>query len=102
LRSWLFKEAGTVFFEVDTGADGQIQAAVLTTSLGMRSDGLRLSDRLDSYQLKLLDAAAHNGDITLAALDSMQPWLASEFLEYSKGMVNGRYGVFDARSCAAI
>jgi len=46
----------------------------------MRSDGLRLSDRLDSYQLKLLDAAAHNGDITLAALDSMQPWLASEFL----------------------
>lgn len=75
-----FKEAGTVFFEVDTGADGQIQAAVLTTSLGMRSDGLRLSDRLDSYQLKLLDAAAHNGEITLAALDSMQPWLASEFL----------------------
>jgi len=65
-----FKEAGTVFFEVDTGTDGQIQAAVLTTSLGMRSDGLRLSDRLDSYQLKLLDAAAHNGDITLAALDS--------------------------------
>ena len=76
-----FKEAGTVFFEVDTGTDGQIQAAVLTTSLGMRSDGLRLSDRLDSYQLKLLDAAAHNGDITLAALDSMQPWLASESSE---------------------
>jgi len=75
-----FKESGTVFFEVDSGPDGQIQAAVLTTSLGMRQDGLRLSDGLDSYQLKLLDAAAHNGDLTLAALDSMKPWLASEFL----------------------
>lgn len=75
-----FKESGTVFFEVDTGSDGQIQAAVLTTSLGMRQDGLRLSDGLDSYQLKLLDAAAHNGKLSLAALDSMKPWLASEFL----------------------
>jgi len=75
-----FKEAGTIFFEVDTGTDGQIQAAVLTTSLGMRQDGLRLSDNLDSYQLKLLDAAAHNGKLSIAALDSMKPWLASEFL----------------------
>lgn len=75
-----FKEAGTVFFEVDTGSDGQVQAAVLTTSLGMRQDGLRLSDNLDSYQLKLLDAASHNGKLSLAALDSMKPWLASEFL----------------------
>lgn len=75
-----FKEAGTIFFEVDTGPDGQVQAAVLTTSLGMRQDGLRLSDSLDSYQLKLLDAASHNGNISLAALDSMKPWLASEFL----------------------
>ena len=63
-----FDEAGTIFFEVDTGSDGQIQAAVLTTSLGMRQDGLRLSDSLDSYQLKLLDAASHNGNISLAAL----------------------------------
>ncbi|MEP3890065.1 MAG: TraB/GumN family protein [Hellea sp.] len=75
-----FKESGTVFFEVDTGRDGQIEAAVLMTSLGMRKDGLRLSDGLDSYQLKLLDAAAHNGDLTIASLDSMKPWLASEFL----------------------
>ncbi len=75
-----FGEAGTVYFEVDTGTQGQIQASLLTQSLGMRSDGLRLSDGLDSYQLKLLDAAAHNGNITLAALDSMKPWLASEFL----------------------
>ena len=75
-----FGQAGTVFFEVDTGTQGQIQASLLTQNLGMRSDGLRLSDSLDSYQLKLLDAAAHNGNITLAALDSMKPWLASEFL----------------------
>jgi len=85
--SWLkddvrdaFGKAGTVYFEVDTGRQGQIEASVLTQSLGMRSDGRRLSDNLDSYQLKLLDAAAHNGDIPLAALDSMKPWLASEFL----------------------
>lgn len=75
-----FKEAGTVFFEVDSGTDAQAEATVLATSLGMRKDGLRLSDGLDSYQLKLLDAAAHNGELSLAALDSMKPWLASEFL----------------------
>lgn len=75
-----FREAGTVYFEVDTGTQGQIEASILTQNLGMRSDGLRLSDSLDSYQLKLLDAAAHNGNLTLAALDSMKPWLASEFL----------------------
>lgn len=75
-----FDAAGTVYFEVDTGTQGQIQASVLMQSLGMRADGTRLSDMLDSYQLKLLDAAAHNGKISLAALDSMHPWLASEFL----------------------
>jgi len=75
-----FKEAGTVFFELDSGTDAQAEATVLATSLGMRKDGLRLSDGLDSYQLKLLDAAAHNGELSLAALDSMKPWLASEFL----------------------
>ena len=75
-----FDAAGTIYFEVDTGTQGQIQASVLTQSLGMRADGSRLSDMLDSYQLKLLDAAAHNGKLSLAALDSMHPWLANEFL----------------------
>ena len=75
-----FKDSGTIFFEVDSGTDAQVEATVLATSLGMRKDGLRLSGSLDSYQLKLLDAAAHNGKLTVAALDSMKPWLASEFL----------------------
>jgi len=75
-----FAEAGTVFFEIDTGREAQIDALVLTTSLGMRQDGRRLSDGLDSYQLKLLEAAAHNGKLSLARLDGMKPWLASEFL----------------------
>jgi len=78
-----FQEAGTVFFEVDTGPDGQIAAAVLTTSLGMRSDGLRLSDGLDNYQRNLLEAAANNGNLTIASLDAMKPWLATEFLSFS-------------------
>jgi uncharacterized protein YbaP (TraB family) len=78
-----FDEAGTIFFEVDTGPDTQVEATVLTTSLGLRSDGLRLSDRLDNYQLNLLEAAANNGDLTIAALDGMQPWLASEFLTFA-------------------
>lgn len=75
-----FRESGTVFFEIDTGPSAQIQASVLTQSLGFRSDGLRLSGQLDSYQLKLLDAAANNGGLPLATLDNMEPWLASEFL----------------------
>ncbi len=78
-----FSEAGTIFFEVDTGEKGQIEAAILTTQLGLRGDGMRLSDELDTYQLKLLEAVANNGDLTVAALDSMKPWLASEYLAFA-------------------
>ena len=85
----IFRDAGTVFFEIDTGPEAQIQATVMTQSLGFRTDGLRLSDQLDSYQLKLLDAASHNGDIALATLDTMKPWLASEFLTIAAAAQNG-------------
>ncbi|GGX72070.1 hypothetical protein GCM10011309_22920 [Litorimonas cladophorae] len=78
-----FDNAGTIFFEVDTGPRGQIDATVLTTSLGLRNDGLRLSDRLDNYQLNLLEAAANNGGLTIASLDGMKPWLAAEFLTFA-------------------
>lgn len=76
----VMREAGTVFFEVDTTERGRIDATVISAQLGFRQDGLRLADSLDNYQLKLLDAVAHNGNIPLATLDSMKPWLASEFL----------------------
>jgi len=78
-----FAESGTIFFEVDTGPESQVEATVLTTSLGLRSDGLRLSERLDNYQLNLMEAAANNGNLTIAALDGMQPWLASEYLTFA-------------------
>ena len=78
-----FAKAGTLFFEVDTSSNGQIEATVLTTSLGLRRDGLRLSDRLDNYQLNLMEAAVNNGDLTIAALDAMQPWLAAEYLMFA-------------------
>ena len=78
-----FADSGTIFFEVDTGPESQVQGTVLTTSLGLRSDGLRLSDRLDNYQLNLMEAAANNGDLTIAALDGMQPWLAAEYLTFA-------------------
>ncbi len=78
-----FNESGTIFFEVDTGPQGQIDATVLTTSLGLRTDGLRLSDRLDNYQRNLMEAAANNGNLTIAALDGMEPWLASEYLAFA-------------------
>jgi len=78
-----FNEAGTVFFEVDTGPDGQIEATVLTTELGLRDDGRRLMHELDNYQRVLMEAASTNGNLTIAALDSMRPWLASEFLTFS-------------------
>lgn len=85
----IFRTAGTVFFEIDTGPKAQIDAVVMTQSLGFRTDGLRLSDQLDSYQLKLLDAAANNGDISLASLDTMKPWLASEFLTVAAAVNSG-------------
>jgi uncharacterized protein YbaP (TraB family) len=78
-----FDEAGTIFFEVDTGPESQVDATVLTTSLGLRSDGARLSETLDNYQRNLMEAAVNNGDLTIAALDAMQPWLASEYLTFA-------------------
>lgn len=78
-----FSKSGTIFFEVDTGPKGQVDATVLTTSWGLRNDGTRLSDRLDNYQLNLMEAAANNGDLTIAALDGMQPWLAAEYLMFA-------------------
>ena len=78
-----FDAAGTIFFEVDTGSSGRIDATMLTTKLGLRNDGLRLTGQLDNYQRNLMEAAANNGDITIAALDGMQPWLASEYLIFA-------------------
>lgn len=75
-----FRSAGTVFFEVDTGTNAQSTAAVMTQSLGFNTGGRRLRDSLDSYQLKLLEAAANNSAIPIETLDSLQPWLASELL----------------------
>jgi len=77
-----FDEAGTIFFEVDTGGQGQVDATVLTTRLGLRNDGRRLTEQLDNYQRILMEAAANNGDITIATLDAMQPWLAAEYLTF--------------------
>jgi len=79
----VMQKAGTVYFEVDTTEKGRINATVLSAQLGFRKDGLRLADSLDNYQLKLLDAVANNGNIPLASLDSMKPWLASEYLTFT-------------------
>ncbi len=91
-----FDAAGTVFFEVDTGTSGKIDATVLTTRLGLRNDGLRLTDRLDNYQRNLMEAAANNGDLTIAALDGMQPWLASEYLTFAAAQNVGLSGELSA------
>lgn len=84
-----FAEAGTVFFEADNQGAAEIRAQTLATRLGLRSDGLRLTDTLDNYQSKLLEAVANNGNLSLAALDSMQPWLAGEFLTLSAARAEG-------------
>ena len=78
-----FSEAGTVFFEVDTSPERRVDGTVLTTELGLRSDGTRLSDRLDNFQKNVMEAAVNNGDLTIAALEGMQPWLASEYLTFA-------------------
>lgn len=86
-KSWLrddvkdvFDESGTVFFEADSGRRGQIKATVLTQSLGFYSNGIRLTDKFDRYQLRLLEAAALSSNTPLAALQNMKPWLAAEIL----------------------
>ncbi len=76
----VFSEAGTVFFEADSDGTAGARAQALVTRRGMRMDGLRLSDQLDDYQAKLLEAVSNNGGIPLAQLDALQPWLATELL----------------------
>ena len=78
-----FAEAGTVFFEADSRGPEGLKAEALATQLGLRRDGLRLTDSLDDYQAKLLEAVSNNGSIPLASLDAMQPWLAAEYLTLS-------------------
>jgi uncharacterized protein YbaP (TraB family) len=86
-KSWLrddvkevFDKSGTVFFEADSGREGQIEATVLTQSLGFYTNGARLTDKFDRYQLRLLEAAALSSETPLAALQNMKPWLAAEIL----------------------
>ncbi len=76
----VFDEAGTVFFELDNSGQANLDIVILTQQLGLLSGGNQLSERLDPYQLKLLEAVCHNGDVPLAVLDTMKPWLASEML----------------------
>ena len=84
-----FAEAGTVFFEADNRGAGAVRAERLTAELGLRRDGRRLTDDLDDYQAKLLEAVSNNGGIPLASLDAMQPWLASEYLTISAARAGG-------------
>ncbi|WP_298915540.1 TraB/GumN family protein [uncultured Algimonas sp.] len=75
-----FAQSGTVFFEADHAGAAGLRAQALATQRGFRRDGHRLTDTLDNYQSILLEAVANNGGVDLAALDSMRPWLAGEFL----------------------
>jgi uncharacterized protein YbaP (TraB family) len=84
-----FGRAGTVFFEADNSGLEAVRAEKLTSELGLRRDGRRLTDDLDNYQAKLLEAVANNGDIPLASLDAMQPWLATEYLTLSAALSAG-------------
>jgi len=76
----VFDEAGTVFFELDSSPEALLETVLIMQQLGQQTKGRTISQKLDSYQLKLLEAVSHNGDIPIASLDSMTPWLASEFL----------------------
>lgn len=76
----VFDASGTIFFELDNSGQASLDIVVLTQQLGMQAGGNRLSERLDPYQLKLLEAVSHNSDLPIAVLDTMKPWLASEML----------------------
>ena len=84
-----FAESGVVFFEADhTGTQG-LEAERVASELGLRRDGRRLTDDLDDYQAKLLEAVSNNGRIPLESLDAMQPWLATEYLTASAAQQAG-------------
>lgn len=84
-----FAQSGTIFFEADHDGAAALRAQTLATRLGLRTDGRRLTDTLDNYQSNLLEAVANNGELDLAALDAMQPWLAGEFLTLSAARREG-------------
>ncbi len=85
----VFDQAGTVFFELDSSPEAQVNTVMIMQQLGQQTGGRRISQRLDPYQLKLLEAVSHNGNIPIATLDSMAPWLASEFLTIAAAQQSG-------------
>jgi len=92
----VFDGSGTVFFELDSEGQAGVDVVLLTQELGQYKGGERLSKSLDSYQLKLLEAVSHNGDIPIATLESMKPWLASELLTISAASNAGLSGTLSA------
>lgn len=92
----VFDQAGTVFFELDSEGQAGIDIVLLTQKLGQYTGGGRLSEELDSYQLKLLEAVSHNGQIAMGTLDSMKPWLASELLTIAAANDAGLTGELSA------
>jgi len=101
--SWLrddlkevFDKSGTVFFETSSEREGQIEATVLTQSLGFFTNGELLTDQFDQYQLRLLEAAALSSDTPLAALQNMKPWLASEIITLAAAEQAGLSGAVSA------
>ncbi len=92
----VFDKSGTVFFELDSEGQAGVDIVLLTQELGQYKGGARLSETLDSYQLKLLEAVSYNGDVPLATLESMKPWLASELLTISAAANAGLSGSLSA------
>ena len=75
-----FARSGTVFFEVPSTPEARERAQALTFGRGSLPPTERLTDGFDSYERRLLEAAALQGDVPLEALERLRPWLASNIL----------------------
>ncbi|HHL43264.1 MAG TPA: TraB/GumN family protein [Hellea balneolensis] len=75
-----FDEVGTVFFETPDDTKAQLDISVLQRELGVYPAGDRLREHLNSAQLNRLEAAAHNANIPVEALDSFKPWMVADML----------------------
>lgn len=75
-----FDQAGSVFFEVSSTETARLRTASLLAESGYLDSGQFLTEHLDDYHHKLLEAATHNSGIPKMLLERMKPWLASEFL----------------------
>lgn len=92
----VLSKAKKIFFETDIGPEAQAAITMRTFELGFNRDGRLLSDIIGPELTDRLRDAAHQYNVPMPALLTMQPWMAAMTLSMggiSEGQFDPLFGV---------